>query len=186
MGIMSDTGNSSHPQVTARIESEDTNDATDLSIEISRQASDETPAFVTITFTNIGETVRDFPFGVELPFPPIRGTREDGDKRLHLVTHDGTIDGAEYPTGYSEFIPETPTEGCWRVAGDYTKKEARGALAWVAQPGSYLSRDYVVLDDEDTEDCMPKGEYRFSVSWEEETPEGNMADYAAEIVLGVD
>lgn len=175
------------PRTSVTITSVEKDDATDLSIAVGRQASAEVPALVTIRVTNAWMTEREFPFGSALLFPPLVGATEAGTERLHLVPHGGTIDGEhEQPTGYSASIPESPSEGCWRVVGDHTENDERTAMVWVSQPGSYLQRDYVVLDDEAADDCFPDGDYRFSASWREETPEGEVTESTVEFVIAIE
>ena len=131
------------------------------SIEVVKQFSEQTPARLRIQFKNDASTSREFLFGPDAPFGPLRGA-SPSTARLHVLPDDETNPTAG---AYSKVIPSHPVGGCWQLADRYDILD-RG-LIWQADLNATTAMTYVVLDDPDNEECLPSGTYPFEGEWGE-------------------
>lgn len=128
-----------------------------ITVEAVEQFSERSPARLRIEFTNEAPTAREFLFETVAPFDALVGRAEDG-KRLHAIPYDDDP-GAGH---YAARIPRSPVDGCWK----WISSESEGfGLRWPAEPGATRVMTYAVLDEPDTIDCLPPGEYRFEDQW---------------------
>lgn len=116
--------------------------------------SDESPARIRFEFTNVSEQRQEYGFGFSPPFSPYPADHLDADAALlvlpddreHITPHEG-----------SQFVPEEPTDGCWRARTGYGANDiGRGREL---DPGETLSGEYTLLASPEG-DCLALGTYR--------------------------
>lgn len=142
-----------------------------ITVEVVEQFSPSSPAELEVKFTNEAQTKREFDFDSVSPFGPIVGRSDTGD-RIHVVPNDDETGAGPYPA----VIPQSPIDGCWKLVDTY-HTDLFGLL-WPANSGATTRMTYAVLDDPDTEDCLPAGEYRFEDEWGERSPDDGFLDYS--------
>lgn len=134
-----------------------------ITVEVIEQFTERSPARLQIVFSNEAPTAREFLFDTVAPFDALVGRAEDG-KQLHAIPDDNP--GAGH---YAAMIPRSPVDGCWKLPSSYGR-EGFG-LRWPAKPGATTAMTYAVLDEPETTDCLPPGEYRFEDEWGELLPD---------------
>lgn len=142
-----------------------------ITVEVIEQFSPSSPAVLLIEFTNEAQTKREFEFGAVPPLGPFDG-RSDAGNWLHAIPNDENAGAGPYPA----VIPQSPIEGCWKLADTYAT-DLFGRL-WPADSGATTRMTYAVLDEPDTEDCLPAGEYRMEDEWGERYPGDESVKYS--------
>lgn len=150
----------SYPTVSVTTDTVTTTRDVSVTVEVVQQFTDQSPAQLDIQFRNTAERSRNFLFGPVVPFGPLASTSESPSV-LHVVPAD-TSNRAD---PYVDVIPDRPVDGCWQLADRYDLVD-RGTR-WPAPPGGTTKRTYAVLNDPDTDECHPPGEYPFSGEWGE-------------------
>lgn len=159
-----------YPRVS--VEAEEVNDDRAFSPEITvtEQFSEDSPAVVRLELTNTSQRNVQNALAHVVPFGSVKGHLTGDSKALYLIPESGGVSGdekAENPpkTGAS-LVPDTPVDGCWRVAKPPSNRE--GGTLWNADPGATLQRDHAVLDVTESVTCLEAGTYQFEVNWSEE------------------
>lgn len=138
-------------------------------VELVQGFTARSPARLRIRFTNESDGSREFHFGSVLPFGPFV-SRGNGPGKIHVLPYD--VDGPGLRE-YARAIPNSTEDGCWHLATEYTILES--GLIWQADPGETTAGIYVVLNDQENDECLPEGEYRFENEWGEKI---GVDDYA--------
>lgn len=142
-----------------------------ITVKVVEQFSSSSPADLRIEFTNEAQTRREFDFGSVSPFEAIVGY-SDAVHRIHAIPNDDKAGAGPYPA----VVPKSPIDGCWKLPDTYHTDTF--GLLWPADSGATTRMTYAVLDDLDSEDCLPAGEYRFEDGWGERFPDNEFVNYS--------
>lgn len=142
-----------------------------ITVEVVKQFSSSSPAELRIEFTNEAHSKREFDFSSVAPFEAMVGYSDAGH-RIHAIPNDDEAGAGPYPA----VIPQSPIEGCWKLADTYDTETF--GLLWPADSGATTRMTYSLLDDLDTEDCLPGGEFRFEGEWGERFTDDESVNYS--------
>lgn len=142
------------PYPDIQIESDPVSDEANVRICVTpiEPFTDESPARIAFELTNTGDSAQEYTFGFSPPFSPSPAEHVDTDEALLTIPDD-----REYLSGGSEFVPEEPTDGCWRALSSYGADDIGRSRA--ISPGETLREEYTVLAHPHG-DCLVPGTYR--------------------------
>lgn len=135
-----------------------------LSVTVLQSFSRDHPGRIEVTLGNHSDDplAMGTVHGIEGPLSIIEGDRTDSDGKL-IIFGDPPGETHETPPGApcrsdAHAVPETPTDGCWQPACEYSKLHSHYAITVPAD--SSLVWPYVVLDGFN-DLCLPAGTYEF-------------------------
>lgn len=147
---------SPYPDVSLRPDPVTDSASVDVCVEAVEPFTDEHPARIAVALTNEADSEQTFDFTVSPPYPPYPAEHEDAAAELLPIP-----DYREYVTPRSgEFVPEAPTDGCWRALERPGGLDA--GISRTIAPGETLREEYALLAAPDGE-CLAPGTYRTEV-----------------------
>lgn len=153
---------STFPSVTARPDEVQPSRDARIDVEVIRQFSTTSPAWLRVAYTNEASVEREVVYATTVPFPPHPGQKVDGDGKLSLVP-DVRENVQPHPRPPSPapdpFVPTGPTDGCWRATASVSGNDI-GLIKTLA-PDETITGRYIVLAHRESDTCLAPGTYRF-------------------------
>jgi len=135
----------------------------DLTVDIVESFSADQPARIQVEVRHSASTdgPRQIAFGATPPFSNYVGSRVDTyDMLLAIPEHTDRIEKIGRPAAVEEWVPEEPTDGCWRAPTVPRDDETDLAVIQLS-PGETIAETYTLLGF-GQEACLPAGTYEFA------------------------
>lgn len=143
----------------------------DIGVTVRQQFTAESPAELSVQFTNEASSSRTFQFAPVAPFTPANVRHTEREARLQLVPQlsngfsvvDTDDDGEFDP------VPTTPTDSCWSATDEIYFADSFSAVE--LDSCESVSQTYSVVGHPANDGCFSSGTYRTESTWYIDTVE---------------